>query len=115
MYQAVDIKHIEIIKEAIPLLLNDDLLFQSQNDDDATIWSGRSPEDGEIDLQGSVHEAERLIRAVTRPYPGAFYFNQSGGKEIIWSAFVSDTLSNHESKHIKFNDGFLILNEVEAC
>jgi len=115
LYQEVDIKHVEIIKEAVPLLLSNNLLFQDQNDDEATTWSGRLPEDGEIDLQGSVYVAERLIRAVTRPYPGAFYFNQRGRKEIIWSAFVSDTISIYNFKHIKFNDGFLILNEVEEC
>ena len=40
----------------------------------ASIWPGRKPEDGEINLKGSVYDAEKLIRAVTHPYPGAFYY-----------------------------------------
>ena len=104
MYQEVDIKHVEIIKEAIPLLLKDNLLFKDQNDDDATIWSGRSPKDGEIDLQGSVYEAERLVRAITHPYPGAF-IHKDGIKIVIWKAVVTD--NSFKGQTLDFSDGVL--------
>ena len=104
LYQEVDIKHVEIIKEAIPLLLKDNLLFKDQNDDDATIWSGRSPKDGEIDLQGSVYEAERLVRAITHPYPGAF-IHKDGKKIVIWKAVVTD--NSFKGQTLDFSDGVL--------
>jgi len=40
----------------------------------ATYYGGRRPEDGEIDWGRSATEVRNLIRAVTRPYPGAFSF-----------------------------------------
>ena len=104
LYKEVDFKHVEIIKEAIPLMLNDKLLFQNQNNDIATIWPVRSPEDGEIDLKGSVYNAERLVRAVTHPYPGAFIF-KDGKKIIIWKAVVVD--NTFEGETIIFPDGEL--------
>jgi methionyl-tRNA formyltransferase len=51
----------------------------------ATYLALRRPEDGEIDWMKPASEIERLIRAVSRPYPGAFTF-LAGKKLIIWSA-----------------------------
>lgn len=47
----------------------------------------RLPEDGYIDWKKSSAEIDRLIRGLTKPYPGAFtYFK--GKKMIIWSAEI---------------------------
>lgn len=40
----------------------------------ATYYGGRRPEDGEIEWAGSATEVRNLVRAVTRPYPGAFSY-----------------------------------------
>jgi len=110
LYQQVNVKHVEVIEEAIPLLMNGALLFRNQNDDDATIWSGRSQEDGEINLQGSVHEAERLIRAVTHPYPGAFV-SKGGKKLVIWKAVV--VRNSFKGQTLDFFDGVLGLIDFD--
>jgi methionyl-tRNA formyltransferase len=54
----------------------------------ATYLALRRPEDGEIDWTLSASDIERLIRAVSPPYPGAFTFLR-GRKLKIWSARVA--------------------------
>ena len=60
--------------------------------------------DGKIDLQGSVYEAERLVRAITHPYPGAFIY-KDGKKIIIWKAIVVG--DSFEGQTLTFFDGVL--------
>ena len=51
----------------------------------ATCFGGRTPDDGRIDWRSTAHAIANLVRAVTRPYPGAFTY--SGDRHcIIWSA-----------------------------
>ena len=45
-----------------------------QDHSHATYYGGRRPGDGEIDWRGTASEVRNLIRAVTRPYPGAFSY-----------------------------------------
>ena len=40
----------------------------------ATYYGGRRPNDGEIDWNRDARDVRNLVRAVTRPYPGAFSF-----------------------------------------
>ena len=54
----------------------------------ATYCCTRLPEDGLIDWNKSSLEIDRLIRAVTKPYPGAFTFFE-GKKMFIWTGKIS--------------------------
>lgn len=56
-----------------------------QDDRYATYAAKRTPRDGLIDWRSGANEIERLVRAVGRPYPGAFT-GLAGRKLIIWSA-----------------------------
>lgn len=47
-----------------------------QDHSQATTFPGRKPEDGLIDFRESASSVHNLIRALTRPYPGAFTFWQ---------------------------------------
>jgi UDP-4-amino-4-deoxy-L-arabinose formyltransferase/UDP-glucuronic acid dehydrogenase (UDP-4-keto-hexauronic acid decarboxylating) len=40
----------------------------------ATYYGGRRPEDGVIDWSATAEQIRNLVRAVTRPYPGAFSY-----------------------------------------
>lgn len=115
LYIEFNFAHIEIIKEAAPLIMNDGLSLIEQDNSKSTIWPERLPEDGKINLEGSVYKAERLVRAVTRPYPGAFYIDDSGDKVIIWSSSVAEKFPGLEYNFIEFYDGFLVLDEIEKC
>lgn len=89
LYDAVNEAHISLIREVLPALVAGNVQLRVQVEKDATIWPGRKPEDGEINRGGSVRDAECLVRAVTRPYPGAF--TEVDGKRVtIWKARVAD-------------------------
>jgi methionyl-tRNA formyltransferase len=106
LYAAVDAVHIALMQEAFPQLVDDRLIAVAQDDAKATEWPGRKPEDGQIDLNGSVHDAECLVRAVTRPYPGAFVL-QDGVKTIVWQAEVGSATRNIDAPDFSFADGVL--------
>lgn len=115
LYKAVDAAHVQLIHKVIPLLLADRLQLVSQDDSKASIWSARTPEDGEIDLSGSVYDAERLVRAVTRPYPGA-YFYKNGLKTLVWAAHIAYGVCQNDKSlmSLHFRDGVLLIEESEV-
>lgn len=108
LYSAVSIAHTELMRDVYPKLDKDGIQAVPQNHNLASEWPGRKPEDGRIDLTGSVHDAEKLVRAVTRPYPGAF-FDTEDGKLIIWEAEVVSSAGKRNSTdiYIDFYDGTL--------
>jgi methionyl-tRNA formyltransferase len=112
LYAAVESAHIELIRKVIPTLMAGALTLQKQDETLASIWVGRNMEDGEINLRGSVWEAERMVRAVTRPYPGAFYV-RDGRKIIVWHASATSISSAPNVNHLKFSDGCLLIYEWE--
>lgn len=60
---------------------------EPQDHEEATYLAVRRPADGEIDWTEGAEEIERLVRAVTRPFPGAF--SRLGEREVVvWSARV---------------------------
>jgi len=60
----------------------------------ATYYGRRGPEDGEIDWSQSAESISNLVRAVTRPYPGAFTC-YGKNKLLIWEA-RSDAGRDHD-------------------
>ncbi|WP_258306675.1 MULTISPECIES: formyltransferase family protein [Pseudidiomarina] len=111
LYDLVDEAHVALMKKVVPALMADELVLREQVDRLATEWPGRKPEDGEINLSGSVYDAERLVRAVTRPYPGAFAL-VDGKRYVIWRAEISDI--DDGSFGLQFADGFLKALEYEV-
>ncbi len=59
----------------------------------ASYFGGRKPADGEIDWQQSATRIHNLVRAVTRPYPGAFS-HLGNRKCLFWQVEVVE--ENHE-------------------
>lgn len=113
LYAAVDSAQVGLIKSAFPKLVGGDLQPRRQDEALATEWPGRRPEDGELDLGGPVADAECLVRAVTRPYPGAF-FVADGRKTIVWKArVVADEEACGGDLCLRFRDGVLRCLEWE--
>ncbi len=77
----------EVLSRALPLLKENKAPRTPQDESQATKFGGRKPADGEIDWKKSAAEVRNLIRAVTRPYPGAFSFI-GDRKCFFWSADV---------------------------
>jgi len=110
LYNQIVEVHSKLIKNMTKSIINGKLKLTSQDDLKATIWPGRKPEDGEINLNGSVYDAEKLVRAVTHPYPGAFYY-LNGIKYTVWSAKVHNEteLEIKKNNMLKFKDGILLI------
>lgn len=60
-----------------------------QDESRATYFGRRTPADGRIDWSRGAFEIYNLVRAVSRPFPGAFTF-AGGEKFFIWKAFPED-------------------------
>lgn len=113
LYAQVNATHVALIKHTLPDLMKGRAIFQTQDEQRATEWPGRRPEDGAIDLSASVNDAERLVRAVTHPYPGAFYHDQDGNKVIVWAAEIVEKCPH--GLYIQFRDGYLSLVDWEVA
>ena len=57
-----------------PMLATRSLIWEEQDTARATVWPKRKPQDGLMSFDQSVHTIDRLVRALTTPYPGAFFY-----------------------------------------
>ncbi|MGP1959028.1 MAG: bifunctional UDP-4-amino-4-deoxy-L-arabinose formyltransferase/UDP-glucuronic acid oxidase ArnA [Arsenophonus sp. NC-CH8-MAG3] len=77
----------QLLTDILPLIKIANYSETPQNESQATYFGRRRAEDGLIDWSKSATEVNNLVRAVTKPYPGAFtYLSES--KIIIWRANV---------------------------
>ena len=58
---------------------------RAQDEGEATYFGGRRPEDGRIDWHQPARRIVDLVRAVARPYPGAFT-GQGENRVLVWKA-----------------------------
>jgi methionyl-tRNA formyltransferase len=91
LYKKIDEAHVSLFLDTLPKLILGNYSLQKQDESKATYWEGRTPADGEIRTSMTPEEVDRLIRATTHPYPGAFYYNRNGEKIIVWN---TDELTN---------------------
>jgi methionyl-tRNA formyltransferase len=59
-------------------------------------FGGRRAEDGRIDWRGNARQIHNLVRAVTRPYPGAFS-DFPAGRLMVWRTRVIDDEGIHSA------------------
>ena len=82
-------KQLELLRElmatALPLLESGSPPRQPQPQTGASYCAKRTADDGLIDWRQNADEVWTLIRAVSRPYPGAFTFYK-GEKLVLWEA-----------------------------
>lgn len=84
LYARVADAHRRLIARAWQQLVEGTLAFTAQDERLATVWPGRRDEDGEIRESMPCAAAGRLVRATTRPYPGAF-LSRPQGRYRVWS------------------------------
>ncbi len=63
-----------MLDEILPRIADGSAQRTPQDPGKATYFSGRRPENGEIDWSKPARDVRNLVRAVTRPYPGAFSY-----------------------------------------
>jgi methionyl-tRNA formyltransferase len=87
LYDKAREAHVALIRKSWPSLLSGNLKGYPQDNTKATHWPQRRPADGEITADLSLAMIDKLVRATTRPYPGAFVI-EGGQKLIIWAGSV---------------------------
>ncbi|QLG87289.1 formyltransferase [Chitinibacter bivalviorum] len=75
------------LMRAIPQLVAGLATLTPQDLSQGAYFGGRKAEDGRIDWSHSVRQIHNLVRAVTRPYPGAFS-DTPLGRLILWRTRV---------------------------
>lgn len=75
-----------LLRKVLPQILEDTVIPIKQNEEEATFLLKRSPDDGMINWLEPVEKIQRLIRAVSSPYPGAFTNYDGKYKVIFWKA-----------------------------
>lgn len=74
-----------LLDEILPTLLAGTAPRRPQDASQATYFGGRKPSDGDIPWSQSAQAVRNLVRAVARPYPGAFSY--TGDRKIFfWKA-----------------------------
>jgi methionyl-tRNA formyltransferase len=87
IYEKVSVTECEMLDEILPLIREDRMPRRKQDSAQATVMPKRRPEDGLLDWSWPASRIYNWIRALTRPYPGAFaYLN--GGKITIWKSRI---------------------------
>lgn len=108
----------EILTETVPLIENGTAPKIPQNHAEATVFKSRTPEDGRIDWTCEAEEIYNLVRAVTRPYPGAFA-DLDGKKITVWKAEMTAEKGNpgqilkRDPLTVACGKGAIILKEIE--
>ena len=76
----------ELIRSVVPQLISGHAKRIAQPSlGPSTYFGGRKPEDGEIDLTGTVQDAFNLIRAVADPWPNGFLKSPQGILKVAWA------------------------------
>jgi methionyl-tRNA formyltransferase len=100
LFDKVNAAGVELFRRNLPAVLAGTNPRTPQDNSKATYFGGRKPEDGRIDWGKPALVVYNLIRAVTRPYPGAFTHLPDGRKLTIWWA-VPAKEGTPSGKHAK--------------
>ena len=88
-----------ITKEVIRNFIDGNVSRYKQNENLATTYKARKPDDGKINWQQTAVQIRDFIRAVATPYPGAFTYFQ-GSRLYIWKAELDIDINLPQENHI---------------
>ena len=86
-----------LLVKNIPLILSGSEYGEIQDETEATYYPKRTPDDGRIDWNVSAMEIEKLVRATTKPYPGAFTHTGKGKMLIGGAQFFDGKIAGSEA------------------
>lgn len=99
------------LDRVLPALLVGRAPHQGQDLSQGAYFGGRKPEDGRIDWRQSALAIHNFVRALSRPYPGAFA-DVAGKRMIVWRTILgagSAPTSAGSGTRLEAVDGTLIL------
>lgn len=77
-----------LIHENIGAMLNGTVSTMPQDLTNAPIYPRRTPADGEIDFRMQAQDIYNLVRGVSEPYPGAFFY-LNNQKITVWACEIN--------------------------
>lgn len=130
LYENVAKSNKIMLKRSLPLIEKDGQIGTIQEEGVEDILPRRRPKDGLIDFNKNTLDIYNFVRALTRPYPGAF-FQYNDQKVIIWKAsysklynasieegVITDYIYSFDDNDcavlISTKDGAIIINEIET-
>lgn len=114
LYTKVNDAHEILIKKLFVALKENQLVGENQDESKATYWEGRKPKDGELHSNMHLLEVDRLVRATTKPYPGAFICIENK-KIIIWAGIMSkEKIESEVYFELKLKDGYFYATNYEV-
>jgi methionyl-tRNA formyltransferase len=78
-----------VMNRCLPDLVKGNAQFTPQDLSKGAYFGGRKAEDGRINWQQPAHAIHNLVRAVSEPFPGAF-FDTPQGQIILWQTHVTN-------------------------
>lgn len=93
----------DLIVEFLPKIANGTALRLHNPSRNYPAYPKRTPADGEIDFKRSALDVYNFIRALTKPYPGAFAYLPDGSKIVIWKAEIIFDESSVADKSMIFD------------
>ncbi len=91
------------LHRSLPKLIDGTAAHRQQDLSQGAYFGGRRAEDGRIDWRQNARQIHNLVRAVTRPYPGAFS-DLASGRLTLWRTRVLDDAARSE------NSGTIVSN-----
>lgn len=93
------------IRHIVAGLADSSLIALEQDHSLANHWRKRGPSDGLIDWRMSARSIYNLVRALTRPYPGADFVHQGQTNKLWRCEIVSDASANLEPGRVLAVEG----------
>lgn len=80
-----------LIEDILPKIEKNEVKTVRNESANYKAYPKRTPADGLINFNRSALEVYNFVRAITRPYPGAFYYDERGNKIMVWKIeIISD-------------------------
>jgi methionyl-tRNA formyltransferase len=114
LYDKVGAAHRALMMRVWPALEAGTLHPESQHHAAATLWPGRTPDDGRVTSLMSCDEVDRLVRATTRPYPGAFIDLPSERLRLWAGEPVSRGAAPAAARVIHLVDGDFVVHDATS-
>lgn len=97
-----------LLAETLPRIRDGSNERRPQDRARGSYFGRRTPEDGRIDWSRPAVEIHNLVRAVTRPWPGAFT-DAFGPRLIIWQARPIDSPGETSPGRVRIEGGSLVV------
>ncbi len=104
-----------VLRRGVPKLLDGSASLTTQDEARASRFGRRGAQDGEMPARASAQALHDLVRAVARPYPGAFFDTASAGRVVVWRTQRSER--RHAARptfKLRAGDGALWLDAADG-